>query len=282
MERHKNFKMKSIISFALVLGALTLSSCKKEGCTDENATNYNSKAKKDDGSCSYPDAAQTVGKASIMLEHIWDESTGTEFELNTAYVHPTTGDTLTFTTLKYYISNFKLKKEDGTWWTHPSSYFLVDLSTPASTSLLLSDIPVGNYTEISYVMGVDSTRNVSGAQSGALSTTNGMFWSWNSGYIMAKAEGTSPQASSGSFSYHLGGFTGVNNVITQKSAVFGSPALIVNTTSNGMVHISVHPSELFTNYGSVSNGATIHMPGAGAKSLADGFFAGIQFEHIHN
>lgn len=33
---------------------IAFSSCKKEGCTDESATNYNSKAKKDNGSCEYP------------------------------------------------------------------------------------------------------------------------------------------------------------------------------------------------------------------------------------
>jgi len=33
---------------------IALSSCKKEGCTDESAINYNSKAKKDDSSCEYP------------------------------------------------------------------------------------------------------------------------------------------------------------------------------------------------------------------------------------
>jgi|GEM_PF-2326827 len=33
--------------------ALALSSCKKEGCTDLNASNFDGKAKKDDGSCKY-------------------------------------------------------------------------------------------------------------------------------------------------------------------------------------------------------------------------------------
>lgn len=34
---------------------ISLTACKKEGCTDENALNYNSSAKKDDGSCTYED-----------------------------------------------------------------------------------------------------------------------------------------------------------------------------------------------------------------------------------
>jgi hypothetical protein len=43
---------------AFLLGAafvMTTASCKKEGCTDVNATNYSEKAKKDDGSCKYND-----------------------------------------------------------------------------------------------------------------------------------------------------------------------------------------------------------------------------------
>jgi hypothetical protein len=50
----KNTTLKTL-SIALVMGsAVAVSSCKKEGCTDANATNFNDSAKKDDGSCQYP------------------------------------------------------------------------------------------------------------------------------------------------------------------------------------------------------------------------------------
>ncbi len=44
--------------FTIALTSIVaLSSCKKEGCTDETATNYNSKAQKDNGSCEYASPA---------------------------------------------------------------------------------------------------------------------------------------------------------------------------------------------------------------------------------
>lgn len=45
-------KIKHVLPI-LVLGLIGLSSCKKEGCTDDYATNYSADAKKDDGSCKY-------------------------------------------------------------------------------------------------------------------------------------------------------------------------------------------------------------------------------------
>ncbi len=51
-------KMTNISKIGLAaLVALTVSatSCKKKGCTDPNATNYDEEAKKDDGSCTLPD-----------------------------------------------------------------------------------------------------------------------------------------------------------------------------------------------------------------------------------
>ena len=45
--------MKNIILIAFI-GVFTLGSCKKDGCTDPTATNYDPKAKNEDGSCTYP------------------------------------------------------------------------------------------------------------------------------------------------------------------------------------------------------------------------------------
>jgi len=45
--------MKTNVLALMAIALITFSACKKEGCTDETATNYNDKAKKDDGSCLY-------------------------------------------------------------------------------------------------------------------------------------------------------------------------------------------------------------------------------------
>lgn len=53
--------------------AIGLTSCKKEGCTDETATNYNADAKKDDGSCIYetPITGNTVVEGNITSNTNW-------------------------------------------------------------------------------------------------------------------------------------------------------------------------------------------------------------------
>ncbi len=49
-------KTKLILAAVLIglMSTMTLTSCKKEGCTDPNADNYGDTADKDDGSCTYP------------------------------------------------------------------------------------------------------------------------------------------------------------------------------------------------------------------------------------
>lgn len=55
-------KYSIIIVSALALTAIT-TSCKKEGCTDPSATNYNKKVKKDNGSCEYAADNKEILKA---------------------------------------------------------------------------------------------------------------------------------------------------------------------------------------------------------------------------
>jgi len=55
---------------ALLAGGVTFTSCKKEGCTDEKATNYDEKAKKDDGSCEFP-STEEEKSGSITADETW-------------------------------------------------------------------------------------------------------------------------------------------------------------------------------------------------------------------
>ncbi len=233
-----------------------------------------SSCKKDD-----PEPVVNPGTVSVHMEHIWGPNED-PFYLDSMYVHPMSGDTLMFTTTKYYISNFKLKDENGTWHAMSDSYFLVDLSNPSSLDLNLGNFPAGTYTEMSYVLGVDSLRNVSGAQSGALAPSNGMFWSWNSGYIMFKLEGMSPQASGGMFTYHIGGFSGANNVVETKNHVFPTP-MTLDASGSRMIHLTANIAKAFHTLGSVANNNMIHMPGATGTQMGVDFHTGFNFEHFH-
>jgi hypothetical protein len=244
----KNFKFPLIAILALLIFA---TSCKKKHKHEEHGT------------------------VKIAFSHTWGMGNA-PFALNTQLIHPMNGDTMNFSTFKYYVSNVQFKKNDGTWWAMPESYFLVDVANTASLNLEIPKIPEGTYTALKYTMGVDSTRNVSGAQAGALSTTNGMFWSWNTGYIMVKAEGTSPQSSTGNFALHLGGFSGANNIVTTTEVSF-TENLVVSHDAIKTIKMRANPARLFHGGESVSNGATVMMPGARAKTLATNFYGGITF-----
>lgn len=233
--------------------------------------------KKDEHNPTQPAAQE--GEVRLELEHAFGVA---DFSLNTPYMSEE-NEQLTFSTVKYYVSKIRLKKVDGTVWEQPNSYYLVDLSK-AGNLLSIPKVPAGDYTEISYTIGVDSAHNVSGAQEGALSPANDMFWSWNTGYVFIKLEGTSPQASGNSFAYHVGGFSGANNAIRSNTHDFKGALLMVKPSAVPQIHLRVDLGAVFGGASpiKVATTSTIHMPGADAKAAADNFQQAFEFEHIHN
>lgn len=262
--------MKSIykIVAALAITSVVFSACKKEpdpidDTTDDTPTpTYGSLTLEFDN---------VVGGESLVL----DDST---------YLNQN-GDTFNVTMFKYYISNVKLYKANGDHYDVPESYYLVDASTPASSLINIANIPTGTYTSIEFMIGVDSTRNVSGVQSGALDPGNNMFWSWSSGYIMVRFEGTSPQssASQNAVMYHIGGFSGTNSVLKTITPDLNGHTLDISTTSTPEVHLMTDVLEMFKTPTNMNFATTnsIHMPGATAKSVADNYTDMITVDHIH-
>ena len=133
---------------------------------------------------------------------------GAPLELGRTYTNDL-GEDYTITTFKFYASNLSISDGEAASTQEAESYHLIDASSPTSMSFTA---PLGriSFNRIRFLVGVDSLRNVSGAQTGALDPTNGMFWTWNSGYIMAKLEGTSPSSPDPGqrMQYHIGGYAG--------------------------------------------------------------------------
>jgi hypothetical protein len=202
------------------------------------------------------------------------------FALNQKMMHTKTFDSLTFSEFSFYISNIRLQKEDGTWWNAPESYHLLSAKSADDAKIHLHEVPAGNYKAMEYTLGVDSLRNVSGAQTGDLAISKGMFWDWNSGYIMLKAEGMSPQSSTGSFAFHLGGFSGANNIVTIKTTDFNGSILTLTSSSEPTVVLLANPARLWHSSPSVATRSTIHMPGANAVTMAKDFYNNFSFKEI--
>ena len=155
--------------------------------------------------------------------------------LNTTSYNTSLGETFTVNKFKYYISNIKAGG-NGSSIAESNSNHLIDESVTASRSFAF-EVEENTFSGIGFLLGVDSLRNVSGAQTGALDPLNDMFWTWNSGYVMAKMEGTSPQSNQfgNRIEYHLGGFAGPDNVVRQVNLNLPAPAVIKEGGSSEIV-----------------------------------------------
>ena len=88
----------------------------------------------------------------------------------------------TVSAFKYYVHAIQLINTDSAevFELPKDKYYLVDFSDSASTMIKAGVHPY-KYNRIAFTIGVDSARNVSGAQTDALDPTKGMFWTWNTG-----------------------------------------------------------------------------------------------------
>jgi methanobactin biosynthesis MbnP-like protein len=186
-------------------------------------------------------AQHSKGMLSIAFEHFVDD---TKLILDTVIYKNASGQTYSISKFKYYISNVNLRRTDGIQILVPG-YFLIDEEDENSKKVVLKNISPGEYISVSFMIGVDSTKNCSGAQSGALDPVNGMFWTWNTGYIFLKLEGKAAASSAPGkiIEYHIGGYRQPDNAI--RTALLQLPSPIkINTSQIASLKINVNAAEV--------------------------------------
>ena len=268
----QKFTMKKF-QLAVALAVLVLSSCKKD-----NDPDYNSSVK---------------AEISVEFDNVVGSS---DLQLHTGTYANAAGQNFTVTKLKYYISNFTFTRVDGTEYTVPQaeSYFLIDESVAASRRPVLK-VPEGEYKAVRFMIGVDSLRNTTDVaqRTGALDVSGpaaDMYWSWNSGYIFFKMDGTSPAITSmgGVFQFHVGGFGGystptINNLRTVTLDLASRGTAKVKSGQAANIHLMVDVLKAIQGTTNVNFATTsmVHSAAAGTP-IATNYTTMFTHDHTEN
>ena len=158
--------------------------------------------------CDSDETAETTptepGKMTLSFSNQFD---GTAIALGSEY-SDADGSPISFSMVRYWISNLTLTGADGQYAV-PDSYYLVE-QTDAKTRLSIdvSNVKPGDYTSITFGVGVDEARNHSLDNFvGELEAGIDMDWSWSAGFIFHKIEGDYLNVGSGAmapFQTHIG------------------------------------------------------------------------------
>jgi len=154
---------------------------------------------------------------------------------------PSDSNTFSIQTLRFYISDISLFQDDSQVFHEVNSYHLVDLSAGQAQTLDLDITQKLEFNVLKFNLGIDSLTNVSGALSGDLDPTQGMYWSWQSGYINFKLEGKSLTCTTRNklFQYHLGGYMHpYNSLRTIELPVQASESISISLDLNKILSLS--------------------------------------------
>ncbi|REE24533.1 hypothetical protein DFQ09_104305 [Winogradskyella pacifica] len=154
-------------------------------------------------SCSSDDDNRVANNVTLEFSNTFNSTpivlgaaTSAEATVNTSDA----GQVHHFSELKYVVSNIRLIKANGTEIPYnvnnlDTGATVVNQAKPETLSYVLSDIPVGDYTEIKFGLGVRSDLNTLDQVSfptfydNAGSNDTEMHWEWGTGYRFTKIEG---------------------------------------------------------------------------------------------
>ncbi len=210
----------------------------------------------------------------IVTFQIENQLNGQMLDLGATQGTTALGDTFEIGSLKMMLSNFKFYKDGALVFTETDSYHLIDQSDASTHNFTIEDIPVGDYDQIEFAIGVPQEDNNSSAQKGDLATNNGLFWAGWGNYIFYRFDGVLVQGDTTmSISYHVGG----NEAFRTTSHDISNTELIITEGATSTVHIKGEVAELFTGADDIDIVAkrTVATEGPYMVSLANNYANGM-------
>ena len=172
----------------------------------------------------------------------------------------------------YYISHVKLRYANGEQYAVKEKPHLISEDDTLSKTISFT-APTGTITAIAFLLGIDSLTNVSGIQTGDLDPAKGMFWIWNTGYIMAKLEGSSSQskAPAKQYGYDVGGFKKGEDAT--RNIMLSLPETSNHQVTHFIITADVNKWFSGKNNIKISEQPMCHQPGKLAMEIADNYAA---------
>lgn len=172
------------------------------------------------------------------------------------------GDSIKINQVKLFISDMSFYLDDTLVYALKKKHHLFDLSQPSTIRLSEKLASPKMYNRVKFNIGIDSLTNVSGAIEGDLDPTNGMYWTWQSGYINFKLEGTSSICPTrhNKFQWHIGGYLSPFNTLKE--------VVLKDAKTTNEVNIEIHIGELLQSF-DLAQTHQIMSPNARAVEIAN-------------
>ena len=119
----------------------------------------------------------------------------------------TSADTIEIKVLKFYIAKLQFWRKGKLVQTDKKRAYLIDVLKDATTIIHYKK----SADSLSFILGVDSLIQKKGAMGAGLDPSNGMYWTWQSGYIHFKLEAITNGARN--LQLHIGGYSAPHNTI---------------------------------------------------------------------
>lgn len=171
-------------------------------------------------------------------------------------------DSLRVDRLKFYVSNIEYLVNDSVSIKSNKGPQLLTWQKTDVQNAKIELLDSLQYTSIRFRIGIDSIYSVSGALDGDLDPSNGMYWTWQSGYINVKLEGFySALQGLHAFEFHLGAY---------RFPYAGSQTLVFPFNGTGDLHLCIDLGQFFKTQTVIKN-PKIMSPGQNALEISNAF-----------